>query len=138
MSNAVAQSGRPKTQYRRRNWREYDRGLIARGDLTVWISPDLAWHGSKGTGKHGRPLTFSDMAVQTVLTLKVLYQLLLRAAQGMADSLIRLARLDWQVPHYSTLSQRQKNLAGHDPLPAAWRAAAPRHRRHGPEGARRG
>jgi hypothetical protein len=42
--------------------------------------------------------------------LKVLYQLQLRAAQGMAGSLIRLAALNWQVPHYSTLSRRQKDL----------------------------
>jgi hypothetical protein len=44
------------------NWREYDRGLIARGDLTVWLSPDLAWHAPEGTGKRGRPRVFSDAA----------------------------------------------------------------------------
>ncbi|MBS5905373.1 MAG: transposase [Acetobacteraceae bacterium] len=33
------------------------------------------------------PPTFSDEAIQAVLTLKVLYQLPLRAAQGMAGSL---------------------------------------------------
>ena len=49
---------------------------------------------------------FSDAAIQCVLTLKVLYQLPLRAAQGMAGSLIRLAGLDWPVPHYSTRSRR--------------------------------
>ena len=42
MSEEASQGGRPKTRYRTRNWREYDRGLIARGDLTVWLSPDLA------------------------------------------------------------------------------------------------
>ena len=110
MSNAVAQGGRPKTQYRTRNWREYDRGLISRGDLAVWISPDLAWHAAEGTGRRGRPQVFTDAAIQTVLTLKVLYQLPLRAAQGMAASLIRLAGLDWRTPHYSTLSRRQKDL----------------------------
>ena len=110
MSKALAQGNRPKTLYRTRNWREYDRGLIARGDLTIWISPDLAWHASAGTGRRGRPAVFTDAAIQTVLTLKVLYQLPLRAAQGMAGGLIRLAGLDWRVPHYSTLSRRQKDL----------------------------
>jgi hypothetical protein len=110
MSKTPAPVGRPKARYRTRNWREYDRGLIARGDLTVWISPDLEWHAAEGTGRRGRPQVFSDAAIQTVLTLKVLYQLPLRAAQGMAGSLIRLAGLGWRVPHYSTLSRRQKDL----------------------------
>lgn len=99
-----------KEHRRTRNWREYDRGLISRGALTVWISPDLAWHAAGGTGRRGRPATFSDAAIQAVLTLKVLYHLPLRAAQGMAGSLIRLAGLDWRVPHYSTLSRRQRKL----------------------------
>ena len=79
------------------------------GDLTVWISPDLTWHGSAGTGRRGRPPIFTDAAIQAVLTLKVLYQLPLRAAQGRAGGVIRLAGLDWRVPHYSTLSRRQKD-----------------------------
>src|SRR5919107_5586251 len=102
--------GRPRKRYRTRNWREYDRGLIARGDLTVWISPALPWQGSEGTGRRGRPRVFTDAAIQAVLTLKVLYQLPLRAAQGMAGSLVRLAGLSWRVPHFSTLSRRQKDL----------------------------
>ena len=110
MSEEASQGGHPKTQYRTWNWREYDRGLIARGDLTVWLSPDLAWHAPEGTGRRGRPAVFSDAAIQCVLTLKVLLQLPLRAAQGMAGSLIRLMGLGWRVPHYSTLSRRQRDL----------------------------
>ena len=86
MSKAPAQGNRSKTRYRTRNWREYDRWLIARGDLTIWISPDLAWHASAGTGRRGRLAVFTDAAIQAVLTLKVLYQLPLRAAQGMAGA----------------------------------------------------
>ena len=106
MSKASTVAGRAKT----RSWRKYDRGLIARGDLTVWISPDLAWHASEGIGRRGLPPVFSDAAIQTVMTLKVLYQLPLRAAQGLAGSLIRLAGLNWRVPHFSTPSRRQKDL----------------------------
>ena len=113
---------RPRRRYRARNWREYDRGLIARGDLTVWISPDLFWYASGGTGRRGSPQIFTDAAIQAMLTLKVLYQLPLRAAQGMAGSLIRLAGLDWQVPHYSTLSRRQRDLTVTTPtVPGAGR-----------------
>ena len=110
MSKAAAPAGRPRTRYRTRNWREYDRGLIARGDLTVWLATDLTWQAPGGSSKRGRPPVFSDAAIGCVLTLKVLYQLPLRAAQGMAGSLLRLAGLDWPVPHYSTLSRRQGRL----------------------------
>ena len=110
MSKASTAAGRPEARYRTRNWREYERGLIARGDLTVWILSDLAWHASKSTGRRGRSPVFTDAAIQTVLTMKVLYQLPLRAAQGIAGSLIRLAGLDWRVPYYSTHSRRQKDL----------------------------
>ena len=68
-------SVRPSARHRTRNWREYDRGLVARGDLTVWISPDLAWHAEESTGRRGRPKVFTDAAIQAVLTLKVLFQL---------------------------------------------------------------
>ena len=30
----------PKARYRVRNWAEYDRGLVARGDVRVWISAE--------------------------------------------------------------------------------------------------
>ena len=29
-----------KTKYRVTNWSEYERGLIQRGDVTVWLSAD--------------------------------------------------------------------------------------------------
>ena len=111
MGEGAAGAGRPRRACRTRNWREYDRGLIARGDVTVWLSPDLAWRAPEGTGKRGRPPVFSDAAIQCALTLKVLFQLPLRAAQGLVGSLLRLARLDWPVPHYSTLSRRREALA---------------------------
>ena len=110
MSGKATGAERPRKRYRTRNWREYDRGLIARGDLTVWLSPDLAWQAPEGTGKRGRPPIFSDAAIQCALTLKVLFRLPLRAAQGLVGSLIRLAGLDWPVPHFSTLSRRQQAL----------------------------
>lgn len=29
-----------KTEYRVRNWREYEQGLRARGDVTIWFSEE--------------------------------------------------------------------------------------------------
>ena len=44
MRKDAAGPERPRKRDRVRNWSEYNRGLIARGDVTVWLSPDLAWH----------------------------------------------------------------------------------------------
>lgn len=96
-------------RYRTTNWSEYNAALRQRGSLWVWFDPDTVWHGGK-TGKRGRPETFSDAAIQTCLTLKVLFGLPLRQTVGLVESLIRMAGLDWPVPDYSTLCRRQARI----------------------------
>ena len=63
------------------------------------------------TGRRGRQRTYSDAAVQTCLSMKVLFGMALRQTTGFVESLLRLAGLDWTVPDFSTLSRRQKKLA---------------------------
>ncbi len=35
-----------KTEYRVRNWREYEQGLRARGDVTIWFSDEATENGA--------------------------------------------------------------------------------------------
>ncbi len=63
------------------------------------------------SGKRGRQQTYSDTAIQTYLTMKVLFGMALRQTMGFVESLLRLADLNWTVPDFSTLSRRQKTLA---------------------------
>ena len=70
----------------------------------------MVWHAGK-TGKRGRPETFSDAAIQTCLTLKVLFGLPLRQTVGLVESLIQMAGLDCPVPDHSTLCRRQARIA---------------------------
>lgn len=54
---------------------------------------------------------FSDAAIQFCLMIKGLFGLALRRqAMGMAESLLKLAGLSWQMPDYSTVCRRQKTL----------------------------
>ncbi len=69
-----------RARYRTTNWSEYNAALRQRGSFSVWFDPDTAWHAGK-TGKRGRPETFSDAAIQTCLTLKVLFGLPLRQSE---------------------------------------------------------
>ena len=102
---------RPNTPtYKTLNWPEYNKALRRRGSLTIWFDSDIAW-AAKPTGKRGRQPVYSDAAVQTCLTMKVLFGMALRQTTGFVESLLCLIGLDWDVPDFSTLSRRQKTLA---------------------------
>jgi len=96
--------------YKIKNWRAYNEALKRRGSLTIWFDPEMTWE-AKPTGKRGRRLTYSDAAIQTCLTMKVLFGMALRQTTGLVESLLQLSGLDWSVPDFSTLSRRQKTLA---------------------------
>jgi len=97
------------TKYKTRNWPSYNTALKQRGSLSIWFDPEMTWT-PPPTGKRGRQQEFSDAAIQTCLTLKVLFGLPLRQTTGFVESLLRLVGLDWAVPDFSTLCRRQKTL----------------------------
>ena len=96
--------------YKTLNWPAYNKALKRRGSLTIWFDPDMAW-AAKPTGKRGRQPVYSDAAVQSCLTMKVLFGMALRQTTGFVESLLRLIGVDWEVPDFSTLSRHQKTLA---------------------------
>ena len=59
-----------KTKYHVGNWPAYDRALVQRSDITVWLAPDaIATWEAVGVGKRGGQLQYSDLAIETALTL---------------------------------------------------------------------
>ncbi|ATD61548.1 IS5/IS1182 family transposase [Janthinobacterium svalbardensis] len=99
-----------KLKYRTTNWKAYNAALKTSGSLLIWLDKDMCWHGN-ASGKRGRSPKYSEAAIQFCLTIKGLFNLALRQAMGMAQSLLKLAGLDWEVPDFSTVSRRQKHLA---------------------------
>ena len=97
------------TRYKTTNWSSYNEALKPRGSLTIWFDPSMIWT-PPPTGKRGRRCQFSDAAIQTCLTLKVLFGMPLRQTTGFVQSLLRLVGLDWAVPDFSTLCRRQRKL----------------------------
>jgi len=95
--------------YKTRNWPAYNEALKRRGSLTIWFDPAMTWEATP-TGKRGRQPSYSDAAIQTCLTMKVLFGMALRQTTGFVESLLRLIGLDWKVPDFSTLCRRQKAL----------------------------
>ena len=59
-----------KTQYRVGNWAEYDRALVRRGDVTLWLTPEWA---AAGVGRRSGQLQYSDLAIETALTLSLIF-----------------------------------------------------------------
>jgi len=79
-----------KTRYRVSNWAEYDRALVQRGDITLWISEDAvaSWKPAP-TGRRGAQRKFSDHAIETALMLRLAFNLPLRQAEGFCDPYFR-------------------------------------------------
>ena len=102
---------RQKELYRVRNWSEYDRALVNRGSLTIWISEEAIgkWK-PEGSKQRGAQKEYSDFAIETALTLKEVFHLTNRGTEGMLGSIFQLMRVDLSVPDHTTLSRRGKDL----------------------------
>jgi len=101
-----------KHSYRLRNWSQYNKALVERGSLTVWVSRDVlsAWHNRERTGKRGKPANYTDTAILCMATLEEVYGLPLRATQGLTRSVLRLLGVAVSVPCYTTLCRRRRSL----------------------------
>ena len=65
-----------KTAYRVKNRRAYDKSLRDRGDITLWICQDVieTWTPPM-TGRRGAQPVYSDVAIETALTVRLLFHL---------------------------------------------------------------
>lgn len=100
-----------KTKYRVKNWPIYEAALRKRGDITVWFDEDAvdAWNAAP-SGRPGGQRRYSDLAIVTALTLRVVFHLALRQTEGFVASLIRLMGLDLETPDHTTLSRRNSKV----------------------------
>jgi hypothetical protein len=79
--------------------------------VTVWLAPTAfaAWT-TRGSGRRGGQRRYSDLAVETALTLRLIYHLPLRQAEGFLHALFALMHVDLAAPDYTTLSRRGQLL----------------------------
>jgi len=118
---------KPTTTYRLRNWNQYTNALKERGSITFHFADDVTqgWLNPNQTGKPGASNTYSDLAIQACLSVKIVFRLPLRQAQGFVGSVLGLLGLDLPAPDYSTLSRRQSALTV--PLPRSLSRDEPLH-----------
>jgi hypothetical protein len=124
-----------KTQFRISNWPEYEAGLRRRGSLTLWMTPEAlaGWRAPRRKTRGGQP-RYSDLAIETALTLGYVFGMRLRQTEGLMNSVFDLMGLDIPVPDHTTLSRRAQKWK--PPAPAG-RPAARAGRQHGIESLRR-
>ena len=99
------------TQYHVGNWPAYDRALVQRGDITVWLAPDaIATWEAVGVGNRGGQRQYSDLAIETALTLRLIFHLPLRQTEGFLTSIFGMLGLALSAPDHTTLSRRGQHL----------------------------
>ncbi len=101
--------------YSVRNWSEYETGLRARGSLTVWLAHTEGKLASRDAPrpkrrKPGRPRKYSNHAIETAVTLGMVFRLASRQTEGFMRSLLALLGLDNDVPDHTTISRRKARL----------------------------
>lgn len=78
----------------------------------------MSWDAAP-TDRCGRQQTLSDAAIQTCLSMKLLLGMASRHTTETVESLLRIVRLGWIEPEFSTLSHRQKSSAMNIPYPGS-------------------
>jgi len=89
------------------NWRAYERSLVSRGDITFWLSPGVvsAWK-ARPSRRRGAQPKFTDLAIETALTLRLVLGIPLRQTEGFLRGLFSLMDVDLEAPDHTTLSRR--------------------------------
>lgn len=100
-----------KMKFKLRNWAEYDAGLRRRGSLTLWVTPEAValWQAQPRTTPGGQR-SFSDLAIETSLMLRLAFQLPLRQTEGLLGSIFELLEVELRAPDHSTVSRRAMSL----------------------------
>ncbi len=88
------------------------RCLLPLAAPTLWVSPSaVATWAPAGVGMRGGQRKYSDLAIETALTLRLLFHLPLRQTEGFLTALLGLMGLDLPVPDHTMLSRRGQHLA---------------------------
>ena len=97
-----------QNKYRVRNWSDYNAGLEKRGSISFWIDEEVIaqWQNENKTGKRGASNYYNDIAIETVVVIKSIYQLAGRQAVGFVKSVMALMKVNLKVPDHSTVSRR--------------------------------
>jgi hypothetical protein len=101
-----------RSTYKIRNWAKYNESLVNRGDITFWFSDAILeqWKHENLEQGQGHPFVFSDLAIETLLTIRGLFRLPYRNTEGFGRWAFRVMKLDLTIPDYTSLCKRAAKL----------------------------
>ena len=88
--------------------------LRNRGSLTIWFTPKAiaGWKAQPRTTLGGQR-HYSDLAIETALTLRTVFRLALRQSEGLIGLIMKMLEIDLPIPDHTTLALQFLNLALH-------------------------
>lgn len=100
------------SQYKVRNWSQYNESLKKRGSLTLWIEESAIqkWKALKKSHSVGAPQKYSNDAILCMMTVKAVYHLPYRQLAGFLASIFVLMGIELPVPHFTTIAERARSL----------------------------
>jgi len=102
-----------KTKFKITNWSQYNQALKDRGSITLWLSPEIikSWYQKKHKQKlQGGQFKYSDVAIEAALSIKAAFHLPYRENEGFLESIMRLMKINIDVPDYTCVCRRAAKL----------------------------
>ncbi len=108
----VASKSKQTKSYQVHNWRDYNRSLVNRGNITFWFNEEVidSWEHDNAQKKNGWPFTYSNTAIETLLTLRELFRLPYRQTEGLGMAIANLMHLKLRIPSYTNLQKRAAKM----------------------------
>ena len=97
----------------KRIWSQYNKDLVQRGSITFFIEEKTFQkiQNFRGKSTGGRPQEFPLMLIQLLLFVKIQYSLTYRSLEGFAKSTLQKMYGWLEVPSYSLICKRAKELS---------------------------
>lgn len=102
-----------KKAYRVRNWKDYNKSLEQRGSIEIWLDPKIFTLNEGNIierKQRGRPEKYQKSIIECMLVVKYVYHLCFRQTEGFMKDVKGLMNLGCDIPDYSTICKRQKDL----------------------------
>lgn len=108
----LATKPRGKPMHHRRDWSKYNRQLVNRGNINLWITPQaLANWSAKKEKKNGHPFIYGEKLIETMCFIRFKFHLSLRETEGFFCSLMNCMGISSKAPCYTQLCRRMKKLS---------------------------
>lgn len=94
-----------------RDWKQYNKQLVNRGKINLWIKPETLeqWKPTQAK-KNGHPFHYSDELIKTMSFLRFKFKLSLRETEGFFRSFVEAIKSAVPTPCYTQVCRRMKTL----------------------------